>query len=271
MPQTPLKCYEDLDFLHSASARTLRILSEYLEPKSRIERFGVRDTIVFFGSARFCDAETAERRVAEAATPEQAREAEKCRLGSLYYEQARELASRLATWSIGLSEKQNRYVICSGGGPGIMEAANRGAHEAGGRSIGLNISLPNEQQPNPYITPELCFQFHYFFMRKLWFAYLAKALIVFPGGFGTLDEMMEILTLAQTGKFRKKMLVLLYGDGYWDRVVNFDAMEELGVIVPEDRSLFRKAETPETAFEILTSWLMEHAGYPLDSGDPNIL
>ena len=138
------------------------------------------------------------------------------------------------------------------------QAANRGAHEAGGRSIGLNISLPNEKQPNPYITPELCFQFHYFFMRKLWFAYLAKALIVFPGGFGTLDEMMEILTLAQTGKFRKKMLVLLYGDGYWDRVVNFDAMEELGVIEPEDRSLFRKAETPEAAFGILTSWLMEH-------------
>ena len=257
--QMPVKCYENLEFLHSASARTLRILSEYLEPRSRIDRFGVRDTIVFFGSSRFCDAETAERRVAEAETPEQVCEAEKSFQGSRYYEQARDLASRLTTWSTALSEKHDRYVICSGGGPGIMEAANRGAYEAGGRSIGLNISLPNEQEPNPYITPELCFQFHYFFMRKLWFAYLAKALIVFPGGFGTLDEMMEILTLAQTRKFRKKMLVMLYGNSsYWSRVLSFDAMEELGTISPEDRLLFRQAETPEAAFDTLTGWLLEH-------------
>ena len=258
MTQMPPKCYENSDFLHSASARTLRILSEYLEPKSRLDRFGVRDTIVFFGSARFCDAETAEKRVAEARTPEERRAVEKCRLGSRYYEEARKLASRLTTWSMGLSERHDRYVICSGGGPGIMEAANRGAHEAGGRSIGLNISLPLEQEPNPYITPELCLQFHYFFMRKLWFAYPAKALIVFPGGFGTLDEMMEILTLAQSHKFGKAMLVVLYGTEYWDKVLHFDAMEELGTIDPQDRNLFRRADTPETAFEILTAWLMEH-------------
>ena len=258
MTQMPPKCYENPAFLHSASARTLRILSEYLEPKSRLDHFGVRDTIVFFGSARFCDAETAEKRVAQARTPEEVRAAERCRLGSRYYEEARRLSSRLTTWSMRLSEQQDRYVICSGGGPGIMEAANRGAHEAGGRSIGLNISLPGEQEPNPYVTPELCLQFHYFFMRKLWFAYPAKALIVFPGGFGTLDEMMEILTLTQTHKFGKEMLVVLYGTEYWDKVLHFDAMEELGTIDPEDRSLFRKADTPETAFESLTSWLMEH-------------
>ena len=236
----------------------IRILAEYLEPQSRINYHKVRDTIVFFGSARFCDAETAEQRVAAAATDEEKVAAGKCLSGSRYYEQARELASRLTVWAKTVSAKEDRYVICSGGGPGIMEAANRGAHEAGGRSVGLNIDLPMEQEPNPYITPELSFEFHYFFMRKLWFAYLAKALVVFPGGFGTLDEMMEILTLAQTKKFRKKMLVVLYGSDYWNKVINFQAMEDLGTISPEDLSLFRWADTPDAAFDILTTWLAEN-------------
>lgn len=254
----PVKSFENTGFLHSASARTLRILSEYVEPRSRIEYHKVRDTIVFFGSARFHDAETAARRVAEARTPEQIREAKKCLLGSRYYEEARELSSRLTNWAREVSSDGDRYVICSGGGPGIMEAANRGAYEAGGRSIGLNISLPDEQQPNPYITPELCFQFHYFFMRKLWFAYLAKALLVYPGGFGTFDEMMEILTLAQTKKFRKKMLVVVYGSDYWDKVLNLDAMVEMGTISVEDRRLFCRADSPDEAFATVTEWLQKN-------------
>ena len=254
----PVKSYENADFLKSPQGRTIRILAEYMEPQSRINRYKVRDTIVFFGSARFCDAETAAGRVASAVSEEEKAAAAKCLAGSRYYEQARELASKLTVWAKGVSHKDDRYVICSGGGPGIMEAANRGASEAGGRSVGLNIDLPMEQEPNPYITPELSFEFHYFFMRKLWFAYLAKALVVFPGGFGTLDEMMEILTLAQTKKFRKKMLVVLYGSEYWNNVIGFDAMEALGTISPEDRSLFRRAETPDAAFEILTTWLAEN-------------
>ena len=256
----PVKCFENTEFLHSPQARTIRILSEYLEPRSRLAKYNVRDTIAFFGSARLCDGETAQARVASAVSDEEKAAAQKCLAGSRYYEEARALAARLTVWAKGVSDKEDRYVICSGGGPGIMEGANHGAYEAGGRSIGLNISLPMEQVPNPYITPELCFDFHYFFMRKLWFAYLAKALVVFPGGFGTLDELMEILTLAQTKKFRKQMLVVLYGTDYWHKVINFDAMEELGTISSEDRSLFRNANTPDEAFDILTPWLKETYG-----------
>jgi len=257
-PPKPVKAFENTEFLRSSHARTVRILSEYLEPRSRLARLNVRDTIAFFGSARFCDAETAQQRVAKAKTEEETAAAKKCLAGSHYYEDARALAARLTVWAKSISKKEDRYVICSGGGPGIMEGANRGAHEAGGRSIGLNISLPMEQEPNPYITPSLSFDFHYFFMRKLWFAYLAKALVVFPGGFGTFDEMMEILTLAQTQKFRKQMLVVVYGTEYWNKVINFDAMEELGTISAHDRSLFREANTPDTAFEILTTWLSKN-------------
>ena len=253
-----MKSYENKGFLYSSQGRTIRILAEYLEPQSRINYHKVRDTIVFFGSSRFCDAATAEQRVAAAATDEQKAAAAKCLAGSLYYEQARELASRLTVWAKGVSAKEDRYVICSGGGPGIMEAANRGAHEAGGRSVGLNIDLPMEQEPNPYITPELSFEFHYFFMRKLWFAYLAKALVIFPGGFGTLDEVMEILTLEQTKKFRKKMLIVLYGSDYWNKVLNFQAMQDFGTISPEDLTLFQRADTPDAAFDILTTWLIEN-------------
>jgi uncharacterized protein (TIGR00730 family) len=256
-PQSP-KAYKNLDFLNSPHARTIRILSEYLEPKSRLDRHSIRDTIVFFGSARFRDSVTAERLIAEARTDEQRREAEVAKAGSRYYEEARQLAGMLTGWANRAAAAARHFVVCSGGGPGIMEAANRGAYEAGGPSVGFNITLPEEQQPNPYITPELSFQFHYFFMRKLWFAYLAKALIVFPGGFGTLDEMMEILTLTQTRKIRKQVLVVLYGQEYWDRVINIGAMAEMGTIDYEDQRLFVRAESPQEAFETLTAWLKDH-------------
>jgi len=261
MAKPPIKAYKNLEFLHSPAARTIRMLAEYMEPRSRFHHQKIRDTIVFFGSARFCDAATAAKRLAAATTPDQARAAKRCEEGSRYYEDARQLAGMLTKWSMGVSGAEERFVVCSGGGPGIMEAANRGASEAGGRSIGLNISLPLEQEPNHYITPELSFDFHYFFMRKLWFAYMAKALIVFPGGYGTLDEMMEILTLSQTNKFRKKMLVMIYGSEYWNKVISFDAMEELGTIDPEDRDLFKFANEPRQAYDLLTAWLEEH--YPL--------
>ncbi len=204
MAKMPPKAYNNVKFLNSAGARTIRMLAEYVEPKSRLDRKKIRDTIVFFGSARFSDAKEAARRAAQARTPAQKREAKRLQAAARYYEEARELARRLTLWSEQRSPNGRRFVICSGGGPGIMEAANRGAHEAGGISLGLNISLPLEQEPNPYITPGLSFQFHYFFMRKLWFAYLAKVLVVFPGRYGTMDEMMETLTLTQTEKLNKK-------------------------------------------------------------------
>ena len=258
MSKKPEKAYNNLGFLNSSSARTLRILAEYLEPQSRFQWQKVEDTIVFFGSARFCDAETAECRVAEANTADEIRQAKRLRASSRYYEEARRLASMLAKWSMNLPRDGHRFLVCSGGGSGIMEAANRGASEAGGRSIGLNITLPHEQQPNPYITPELSFQFHYFFMRKLWFAYLAKALIVFPGGYGTLDELMELLTLVQTRKIQKPVLVLVYGSDYWEKLINFEVMEEAGTISASDRKLFHFADTPEQAFDLTTKWLSEN-------------
>jgi uncharacterized protein (TIGR00730 family) len=258
MPPTPPKAYKNLQFLNSRHARTIRILSEYLEPKSRLDYHAIHDTIVFFGSARFRDAEAAAKMLAEAGTAEEHRRAAVAQAGSRYYEEARSLAYRLTKWSAEVAVDGRHFVVCSGGGPGIMEAANRGAHEADGPSVGFNITLPVEQQPNPYITPELSFQFHYFFMRKLWFAYLAKALIVFPGGFGTLDEMMEILTLTQTHKIRKKVLVVIYGREYWDKVLNFDALIEMGTIDESDRELFSYADTPDQAFETLTTWLAQN-------------
>jgi uncharacterized protein (TIGR00730 family) len=258
MPPMPPKAYKNLQFLNSSHARTIRILSEYLEPKSRLDYQAIHDTIVFFGSARFCDAETAGKRLAAAHTDEERRLAGAAQAGSRYYDEARKLSYMLTKWSSEVAVNGRRFVVCSGGGPGIMEAANRGAHDAGGISVGFNITLPEEQLPNPYITPELSFQFHYFFMRKLWFAYLAKALIVFPGGFGTLDEMMEILTLTQTRKIRKKVLVLIYGREYWDKVLDFDAMIEMGTIDESDRELFSYADTPEQAFQLLTPWLMQN-------------
>ena len=246
MSKKPEKAYKNLGFLNSSSARTLRILAEYLEPQSRFQWQKVKDTIVFFGSARFCDAETADRRVAEANTADEIRQAKRLQ------------ASMLAKWSMNLPREGHRFLVCSGGGGGIMEAANRGASEAGGRSIGLNITLPHEQEPNAYITPELSFQFHYFFMRKLWFAYLAKVLIVFPGGYGTLDELMEVLTLVQTRKIQKPILVLVYGSDYWEKLINFDVMEEAGTISQSDRKLFRFVDSPEQALGLTTKWLSEN-------------
>jgi uncharacterized protein (TIGR00730 family) len=234
-PQSDLRvAYKNEEFLDSPDARALRILSEYLEPYSHFRRERIRDTVVFFGSARI---QAAEGPLAK------------------YYEDARMLARMLTEWGEEIKNASHRFVVCSGGGPGIMEAANRGACEGGGKSIGLNIGLPFEQLPNPYISPELSFEFHYFFMRKFWFAYLAKALVVFPGGFGTLDELMEMLTLVQTRKLQKKMVIVLYGSEFWREVINFDALVKYGTISPEDLKLFEYADDPKSAFDILKAGL----------------
>ena len=225
-------------FLNSPDARALRMLSEFLEPLAHFRREKVRDTVVFFGSARLREGDGPLAR---------------------YYDEARSLAKMLTEWSQQFTNNTYRFVVCSGGGPGIMEAANRGAWEAEGKTVGLNIGLPFEQFPNPYITPELSFEFHYFFMRKFWFAYLAKALVVFPGGFGTMDEMMEILTLTQTQKLAKRMTVLLYGSDYWKEIINFEALVKYGMIAPEDLNLFQFADDPATAFELLKTGLAEYA------------
>lgn len=221
----PRVAYLDETFIGSDAARPLRILAEYLEPLDTFRRERIKDTIVFFGSARL---------------------QENGPLGR-YYQEARSLARLITEWSMSLSSATGRFVVCSGGGGGIMEAANRGAADAGGRSIGLNISLPHEQRPNPYITPELGFEFHYFFMRKLWFAHLAKALIVFPGGFGTLDELTEIITLAQTKKLEREIPILLYGESYWNEIINFKALVRHEVISAEDLNLFTFIDEPAAA------------------------
>lgn len=245
-------------FLNSADARTLRILAEYLEPLARFRRQNVKDTIVMFGSARTTDRETAELALAKAKaegshqSDATIRRLEAALRLSEYYEAARELARRLTAWSKEQTGDHSRYIICSGGGPGIMEAANRGALEAGGKSIGLGISLPYEPGENRFITPELLFEFHYFFMRKYWFVYLAKALIIFPGGFGTLDELFECLTLVQTHKVRKKMPIVLYGTEYWDAVLNFQTLVDYGAIAPEDAKLVHRSDSVDDALDYLT-------------------
>lgn len=262
----PPKAYKNAEFLGGREARPLRILAEFLEPLSRFQRYGIKDTIVFFGSARIAPAAQAEERLAhlrarlgqpDPPTPAELAAAETASRMSRYYEEAAELARLLTEWSESL-KNSHRFVICSGGGPGIMEAANKGASQAGGKSIGLNISIPFEQLPNPYISPELNFEFHYFFMRKFWFAYLGKALVAFPGGFGTMDELMEMLTLLQTGKIKKKVTVLLYGSEYWREVLNLPALLRYGMISPEDLALFHQADTPRQAFEILREELMKN-------------
>jgi uncharacterized protein (TIGR00730 family) len=230
--------YLNQQFLNSPDARAMRILAEFLEPLAHFRREKIRDTVVFFGSARIREGEGPLSR---------------------YYDDARTLARLITEWSEQFTNSTHRFVICSGGGPGIMEAANRGAADAGGKTVGLNIGLPFEQFPNPYITPELSFEFHYFFMRKFWFAYLAKALVVFPGGFGTLDEMMEVLTLTQTQKLNKKMAIILYGSAYWKEIVNFDALIKYGMISPEDMNLFQYADDPEAAFDLLKTGLAAYA------------
>jgi uncharacterized protein (TIGR00730 family) len=280
-PPSPLEsaslAYENDAFLNGPDGRIIRILAEYSEPLSRFRRERIQDTVVFFGSARFRALDEANRELellentgSQKPAPEEEqparqpgeetselrqRRAEAAVEMARYYEDARQLSFLLTQWAKALRSRRNRFVVTSGGGPGIMEAANRGAWEAGGKSIGLNIKLPFEQMPNRYITPALNFEFHYFFMRKYWFAYLAKALVVFPGGFGTLDEMFEILTLSQTQKLAKKITVVLYGSSYWQQVINLDVLVDKGAISPRDRELFQVADTPDRAFELLRDGL----------------
>ena len=282
LAKAPL-AYENPTYLNSPDGRALRILAEYSEPLSRFRRERIQDTVVFFGSARFANLRTAQHALQLLEKPGSAHFAPEHeqpatldgalhgRENSLklkrakaavemarYYEDARRLAYLLTKWSMKLHSKRHRFVVTSGGGPGIMEAANLGASEAGGKTIGLNIRLPFEQFPNRYITPELNFEFHYFFMRKYWFAYLAKALVIFPGGFGTLDELFEILTLAQTEKLAKKIIVLIYGKEYWNRVLNLDVLVDTGTISPEDKELFCFVDTPEEGFEKLKEGLTKY-------------
>ena len=248
------KAYRNLDFLLSREARSLRILSEYLEPQARFEHYNVTDTVVFFGSARSVDLEKSEAALKAAQESGVAEEIERAghsmRL-SRYYEDARTLARRMTEWSKSLDTTARRFIVCSGGGPGMMEAANRGASEAAGISLGLGISLPFEASSNPYITRELAFEFHYFFMRKFWFVYLAKAMVVFPGGFGTLDELFELLTLVQTGKLGKPMPIVLYGKEFWDDVLSLEALVRWGTISREDLDLFHTSDSPDDAFAFL--------------------
>jgi uncharacterized protein (TIGR00730 family) len=275
--------YENPAFLNSADGRLIRIMAEYAEPLARFRKEQIQDTVVFFGSARFRGREEADHAlellentgaarpapsdeqpasipqiVEGTATDLQRKRAVAAVEMARYYEDARRLAQLLTYWASAIPSRRHRFVVTSGGGPGIMEAANRGAYEAGGKTIGLNIRLPFEQAPNPYITPSLNFEFHYFFMRKLWFAYLSKALVVFPGGFGTLDEMFEVLTLAQTQKLAKKITVVVYGSEYWKRVFNLQTLVDTGAISPKDLDLFQYADTPEQAFEVLKRGLTEN-------------
>src|SRR3954470_4448183 len=272
--------YENPRFLNSADGRILRILAEYQEPLARFRREQIQDTVVFFGSARFhsrSDAENAleilEKPGSVAPAPPheqpvvprhgradelQLKRARAAVQMARFYEDARRLAAMLTEWASRLQSKRKRFVVTSGGGPGIMEAANLGAFEAGGKTVGLNIRLPYEQMPNPYISPALNFEFHYFFMRKYWFAYLAKALVVFPGGFGTLDELFELLTLAQTGKLAKKIVVIVYGREYWNRVLNLKALSDWGAIAEKDMELFQFVDTPEEGFEALKAGLTKY-------------
>lgn len=233
--------YHNKQFLEGESGRAVRILSEYLHPLAALRARGIKDTTVFFGSARI---------------------REDGPLGR-YYDEARRLAAEVTRWSLELDPSGTRLVVCSGGGGGIMEAANRGAREAGGHTLGLNIGLPHEQRPNPYLEPDLTFEFHYFFMRKLWFAHLARAVVIFPGGFGTLDELFEVLTLRQTGKINREICVLLYGTGYWEKVVAFEALEEFGVISPQDRKLLHRVDSVEEAMNCLRSHVHVAAAEPV--------
>ena len=263
--QQPL-AYLNPDFLESEEARPLRILAEYLEPLRRFRAQQIQDTVVFFGSARIHSREKAEQvlgrlmhRVTSRTDPdERIVRGVKALEWSRYYEEARELAKLLTEWSMSLKSTHHRFVVTSGGGPGIMEAANRGAMEAGGKTVGLNIKLPFEQGANRYITDGLHFEFHYFFMRKFWFAYLAKALVIFPGGFGTLDEMFEILTLMQTDKLAKQIQIILYGNEYWDPILSLEPLVEWGAISPEDIELLQRANTPQAAFTLLKDHLTTH-------------
>jgi uncharacterized protein (TIGR00730 family) len=274
--------YQNEPFLSSPDGRILRILAEYQEPLARFRREQIQDTVVFFGSARFQGSAAARQNLAAVEKTSKAPAAQhetdlKRAVAAVdmarYYEDARRLAYLLTEWSIQIPARRRRFVVTTGGGPGIMEAANLGAHEAGGKTIGLNINLPFEQNPNSYITPALNFEFHYFFMRKFWFAYLAKALVIFPGGFGTIDELFEILTLAQTDKLAKKILVVIYGSEYWHRIMNFQAFVDAGTVAPEDLNLFKFVDTPEDAFAFLRDGLTDYhlGGQPKKEKENEVL
>jgi hypothetical protein len=272
--------YQNEGFLNSPDGRILRMLAEYQEPLARFRREQIQDTVVFFGSARFQGQKTAaealaslgrnpDSTVSAAQLEQDLKRAQASVDMARYYEDARTLAHMLTKWSIQIPARRHRFVVTTGGGPGIMEAANLGAHEAGGKSIGLNIQLPFEQHPNQFITPSLNFQFHYFFMRKFWFAYLAKGLVIFPGGFGTMDELFEILTLAQTEKLAKKILVIIYGSEYWNKIINFQAFVDAGAVSPQDLDLIKIVDNPEEAFEFLREGLTRYhlGGTPKKQGE----
>jgi uncharacterized protein (TIGR00730 family) len=262
----PPKAYKDPEFLNSPDARTIRMLAEFLEPQRRFRHENIKDTIVFFGSARIRPkGETLKRLRVVRAELDAVGRPTKAQLQALraaeiqvelsrYYDDCTELSRLLTTWSRRFT---NRFLICTGGGPGIMEAANKGAALAGGRSIGLNISLPFEQFANPYVSPGLDFEFHYFFMRKFWFAYLSKALVIFPGGFGTLDELLEVLTLLQTDKIKKKVAVIIYGSEYWNKIIDFQELVNQGMIEKKDLELFKFIDNPKEAFDHLRGFLTE--------------
>jgi len=271
--------YQNETFINSPDGRILRMLAEYQEPLARFRREQIQDTVVFFGSARVQGSHDAAKNLETIehnhAAEDATRLQEDLKLAQAhvnmarYYEDARRLAHMLTKWSIQIPARRHRFVVTTGGGPGIMEAANLGAHEAGGKTIGLNIQLPFEQHPNPYITPALNFQFHYFFMRKFWFAYLAKGLVIFPGGFGTMDELFEILTLAQTDKLAKKILVVIYGSEYWERIINFQAFVDAGTVSPQDLDQFKIIDRPDEAFEFLRDGLTSYhlGGAPKKQGE----
>jgi len=268
-PKAP---HENREFMESTPARPIRILAEYIHPLAQLKKEGIGDTVVMFGSARIESHETASARHTRLKQTRTGRmskgklrqhnhalRAAKSSLEmSRYYEEARQLSHRLTSWALSLGPRPRRFVVCSGGGPGIMEAANRGAYEAGGKSIGLSIELPHEQFANPYISPELSFNFHYFFMRKLWFAQIAKALIVFPGGFGTMDELWEMMTLSQTGKMPKHTLILIYGRKYWNDVLNLKGMVRWGTISQSEYNLLEFADTVEDAFNLIRTGLEKY-------------
>lgn len=267
------KAYDNLKFIHSRDGRILRIIAEYLYPEQHLKKHGINKTIIFFGSARtrsseYLNQEISNRRSQlESSTPEKRQKLineisklEKKLLISKHYDEALQLSKMLNEWSNKLPKNQ-RFHICSGGGPGIMEAANRGAYESGNESIGFNISLPFEQEPNPYISPNLNFEFHYFFMRKFWLVFPSQCLIVFPGGFGTIDELMEVLTLRQTNKMRKPRLIVLYNEDYWKKIINFDALVEYGMIHPSDIDLFKFVNNPKDAFNYITGELSKNLNY----------
>ncbi len=259
-PDVPAKAYRNEAFLNAREARPLRILAEYLEPKTRFDDLRIRDTIVFFGSARIVSREAAAAELEAARTgPGDPAVAEIRFEMSRYYEDARELAKRLTTWSKALEGTDRRFIVCTGAGPGIMEAANRGASEAKGLNVGLAISLPVGEVPNPYVTRDLAFVFHYFFMRKFWFTYLAKAVVVMPGGFGTLDELFEMLTLIQTRKMKKRLPIVLFGARYWDEVLGVESLAKFGTIGRADLDLVFRTDSVDEAYDFITRELTEHA------------